>query len=111
VATLRAFIEWVADLRASCIGATPPTNKNWGAWLKAIIDERLKRNVGGKWSGSDFFQDAYQRLDAIKDAQRNSTMHVEIIDTEEMARQVFEATRSFTKKIASGMDESGDPKA
>jgi hypothetical protein len=38
-------------------------------------------------------------------------MHVEIIYTEEMARQVFEATKSFTKKIASRMDENGDPKA
>lgn len=70
----------------------------------------MKRNAT-KWIESDFFQDVWQRLDAVKDAQRNSTLHIERVYTEAEAREVFSTTRSFMQKIASRMDENGEPKA
>ena len=64
-----------------------------------------------KWAKNDFFQDVYMRIDAIKDAQRNQTMHVESIYTEDEASLIFKNTQAFMQKIASQMDESGLPVA
>ena len=44
-------------------------------------------------------------------AWRNGTMHVEIVYTDEDARILLEATKGLIKKVASRMDENGDPKA
>jgi hypothetical protein len=93
-----------------CLNLPIPDSPSWGIWLKQIREERVKRG-DRKWPENDYFQDVYSRLDAIKDAQRDSTMHVETIHTEEEARLIFENTGAFMKKIASRMDESGEPKA
>lgn len=95
----------------SCLGLPPPNNPNWVTWLTPIREERLKRNKGGGWAENDFFQDVWQRLDSIKDAQRNSTMHVESIYTEAEADLIFRITDGFMKKVASRMDENGQPLA
>ena len=89
-----------------------PTNSNWGTWLNAIRKKREDENrkaKWGKWAENDFSQDVYQRLDAIKDADRNPTMHAGSAYTAEGAKEIFELTRGFMEKIASKMDEDGEP--
>jgi hypothetical protein len=94
----------------ACLGLQPPDNPSWGIWLKQIRDERVRRG-DRTWSENDYFQDVYSSLDAIKDAHRDPTMHVQTIHTEEEAILIFEHTKGLMKKIASRMDESGNPKA
>jgi hypothetical protein len=93
----------------ACIGADSPRDKNWTNWLTPIREERIRRTT--KWAENDFFQDVWQRLDSIKDAQRNRTMHPDSVYTEEEARIIFESTRAFMKKVALRMNEDGEPKA
>ena len=94
----------------ACLGLTPPDNPSWGIRLKDIRDERVRRG-DRSWSENDYFQDIYSRLDAIKDAYRDPTIHVETIHTEEEADLIFKNTEALMKKIASRMDENGEPKA
>lgn len=94
----------------ACLGLSVPNNPSWGIWLSQIRDERLQRGAKN-WPESAFFQDICQHLDSIKDAQRDPTLHVETIHTEEEASLIFENTKAFMKKIALRMDENGDPKA
>lgn len=91
------------------LGVTAPSNPNWGTWLGGVRGECQRRGRG--WADFNFFQDVWQRIDAIKDAQRNQTMHVETVYTEEEAMLIFKATEGFMKKIASRMDEGGLPLA
>jgi hypothetical protein len=65
----------------------------------------------GGFSETDLFQEFYARLDAVKDAWRNSTMHVEKQYSPEEAEAIFSMTCSFMSKIASRMDETGQPLA
>ncbi len=83
-----------------------PKNDNWGMWLGHIRDEYIKIKAG---PDKDFYQDVYQRLDAIKDASRNPTIHVETIYTEEEAKLILKTTEMLYRKIASRMDENGAP--
>jgi hypothetical protein len=102
-------VEIALKAVSRCLSLPPPANPNWGMWLNPIRDENKRR--GAKWSDHQFFQDVYQRLDAIKDAQRNPTLHVATTHTEEEAFLIFKVTENFMKKLAARMDENGDPKA
>ena len=94
----------------NCLGIAPPNIATWGEWLKNIREERSKRGNRG-WSENDLFQDLYSRLDAIKDAIRNPTIHVQTIYTEEEAKLLYDATKALMEKISSRMDEKGLPLA
>lgn len=83
------------------------SDRNWGVLLSQIRTERVRR--GPTWVDKDYFQDLYARLDAIKDAWRNTTMHVENDYTEEEARLILGNVRGLMEKIASRMDEKGLP--
>lgn len=92
-----------------CLSLPIPDNPTWGIWLSQIREERIKRG-DRKWSESAFFQDIWQHLNSIKDAQRDPTMHVESIHTESEAMLIFDNTKALMKKIASKMDQNGEPK-
>jgi hypothetical protein len=93
-----------------CLGLTPPAdNPSWGILLKNIREERVRRG-DRKWPDNDYFQDVYSRLDAIKDAQRDPTLHVQTIHTEDEADLIYRNTKALMKKIASKMDEKGEPR-
>jgi hypothetical protein len=81
-----------------------PSDRNWGKILEKIATENQNVKPGPE---KDFRQGIYASLDAIKDAWRNTTMHVEIKYTDEEAEEIYGFVRSFMKKIASRMDESG----
>lgn len=93
-----------------CLELPEPSSRNWGAYLSAIRDERMRRG-GAKWSESVFFQDIYARLDAIRDAQRNPTMHLDTIHTAADAKLIFESTRALMEKLANRINERGLPTA
>lgn len=50
-------------------------------------------------------------MTSVKDAWRNSTMHIERRYTDEEAEHILSAVRSFLKKIARRLDEDGLPLA
>jgi hypothetical protein len=94
-----------------CLGISIPllgTDRNWGVIINRIRDNIKAR---GHFSEKDLFQELYALLDAVKDAWRNGTMHVEDKKTEDEAETIFIAVRSFMKKVSSRMDETGDPLA
>ncbi|MES2282939.1 MAG: hypothetical protein V4542_16110 [Pseudomonadota bacterium] len=110
---LMRVIEVSLKAIAKHLGAKQPNNPNWGSWLVEINREIEKRSPVGskKWVDNDFFQDVYHRLDAIKDAQRNPTLHTETVHTEGEALLIFQVTEAFMQKIASKMDQDGLPLA
>ena len=97
-----------------CLSIAEPSKsgeRNWGAILKNIKSE-MDRRRGGGWANTDdstFFDQVYVSLDAVKNAWRNATMHVESKYTEEEAEHVLGAARIFMKKLADRMDEQGLP--
>ncbi|WP_435627530.1 hypothetical protein [Candidatus Ferrigenium straubiae] len=96
----------------SCLGievALTGNERNWGNILARIREETAKRGNG--WAEKTYFKEIYARLDAVKDAWRNNTMHVESIYTEQEAKILFDNTRALMQKIASRMDEHGLPLA
>jgi len=104
---LMRSIEVALKAVAYYLGVEEPKNPSWGIWLQCIRDERQRRGKG--WEEKTFFQDVAMRLDAIKDAQRNATMHIENVYTEEETEEIFDLTKNFMKKIASRMNEKGRP--
>lgn len=95
----------------ACLGMPPPLTGNdrtWGSILKAIRDNYKVRPA---FSEMQTFQELHARLDAVKDAWRNGTMHVENKYTEEEAKYLFSVTKVFVQKLALRMDEGGKPLA
>lgn len=105
---LMRMLEICLRAVAKCL-ALPTIGPNWGDVLRAMRDDRTRR--GNTWSERELFNDLYARLDAIRDAWRNTTMHVENVYTEQQAKEILEHTRSFVGKLATRMDESGLPLA
>jgi hypothetical protein len=103
---------------ARCLGIpdpTKPAQRNWGAILKSFKDELERRNNSRPplWDiGSDraYFEEVYVSLDAVRNPWRNATMHVENKYSDDEAEHVFVAVRGLMRKIASRMDENGEPK-
>lgn len=97
-----------------CLGIpdpSKPTEKNWGLMLNKIKTAIDLKN--GKLSEDDqvFFKDAYASLDAVKNAWRNSTMHIENKYTDEEAEHIFIVVKEFMKKVSLRMDQDGNPQA
>jgi hypothetical protein len=93
-----------------------PSERNWGRILKLIKDEIDRRNsagstVWGTTTDAEFFADVHVSLDAVKNVWRNATMHVESKYTPEEAERIWGATRGLMIKLASRLDENGQPLA
>jgi hypothetical protein len=102
---------------ARCLGIpnpTRPAERNWGAIIRELKTAIDARNAGATWTNADdrqFFEDAYVSIDSVRNAWRNATMRVERTYTEEDAEDVWRAVRTLMRKLASRLDENGDPKA
>jgi hypothetical protein len=103
---------------AECLNIPSPFNpggQNWGGILGQIKLEIDRRGKAGKtWSNlSDrhTFVDLHASLDSVRNAWRNTTMHVEKKYTQEEAVQIFQAVRAFMMKCSVRFDEAGNPKA
>lgn len=87
--------------------------RNWGAVFRKLRDEMDRRKAAkpAGWTKQDdqFFSEVYASLDAVRQAWRNSTMHVENKYTEEEAEHILAVTKGFMKKLASRFDENGRP--
>lgn len=81
-------------------------DKNWSSILKNIRDAKSAK---GKWNGMQFFNEVYAKLDSVKGAWRNPTMHIEKKYTPEEAQEIFTTVKIFMKQISSRMDEQGLP--
>jgi hypothetical protein len=102
-------------LRASLRLPEPanPQQKTWGSMLPAIKTEMDRRDTARAWGAppdATFFRELHASLVAIKGAYRDPTMHVESTYTESEARHIFNVTDGFMRKLASRVDENGDPK-
>jgi hypothetical protein len=91
------------------------SERNWGAILRAFKNEieRGSKASPSLWTGADkaFFEDVHASLDAVRNAWRNTTMHVENKYTGEEADHIYGAVRGFMRKLASRHDEQGQPVA
>jgi hypothetical protein len=104
---------------SKCLAISDPikeADRNWGVFLRKISDAIKARSSGTPtaWrQGEDkqFFENCLASLDAVKNAWRNPTMHVENKYSREEAIHIFGAVKGFMKKLASRMDEQGMPLA
>lgn len=114
---LMRVVEIGLDATRKCLAIPDPVKnaeRNWGHALRRIKSAMEERQTGDpKWSGVDatFFAETYAYLDAVRQAWRNSTMHVERKYTEEEAEHLFAVVKGFMKAIASRLDEAGEPLA
>jgi len=110
-------MEIVLRAVARCLGIpdpTKPAERNWGAILRELKRAIDGKNASASWTKRDdgqFFEDAYVSIDAVRNAWRNTTMHIERTYTEADAEDVWRAVKALMKKLASRCDENGDPKA
>lgn len=89
-------------------------NPNWGGLLKEIKLEIDRRKATSTWnlpSDENFFPEVYVSIDAMRNAWRNATMHIENKYTEEEAINIFNSVKAFMQKLALRMDEYGKPLA
>lgn len=96
------------------IGLSQGKNPNWGLLLKNIKAEIDRRKSVQNWQTPDdeiFFVEIYVSIDAVRNAWRNATMHIENKYTEEEAINIFNAVKGFMQKLSSRMDEHGLPLA
>jgi hypothetical protein len=88
-------------------------DRSWHNMLRAIrkkMDERWP--ASGRMSGDGkFFDELSGTFSGMQNPYRNSTAHLDKIYTEEDARELFIIVKGTMTKIASRMDEDGDPKA
>lgn len=109
---LMRLVETGVKALAGCLNIPPPTKaaeRNWGVILKSIKDSIGQR----RWDNPEdksFFEGAYVSLDAIKNAWRNATMHVDNKYTADEAEHIFSSVRGFMTKLSSRLDEAGEPK-
>jgi hypothetical protein len=105
---------------ARCLSIPDPlkaADKNWGSILRDVklgLEERGGNTPAKTWANStdkQFFEMAFASLDAVRSGWRNSTMHVESKYTDEEAEHIFGAVKGFMRKLASRMDERGEPRA
>src|SRR5216684_52628 len=102
-----------------CLGLPEPVkpgDKTWGAVLGTIEREiEARDNLGHKspWLKAEDklpFQQMHAAAALIKN-WRDPTMHLESKYTESEAEHLFALTKGFMQKVASRLDENGDPPA
>jgi hypothetical protein len=104
---------------SACLGIADPVrraDRNWGAMLRKFKEDMDRRNKSKPplWavpSDSQFFDEIYVSLDAVRNVWRNPTMHVENKYTTEEAQHILVSVRGFLKKLATRCAESGLPLA
>lgn len=100
-----------------CLAIPDPTkgaDRNWGALLGKIKIEIDRRWSGGssRFSGDGaIFEGLYGVLQAVQNPYRNATMHLDNKYLEDDAKHIFEMVSGIMRKIASRMDELGQPYA
>jgi len=110
---MRVMEIGIGSVRQS-IGIPDPikgADRNWGAILRKIKDAIDRKSTPWKPGDKALFEEAYASLDAVRAAWRNATMHVESKYNPDEAEHIYAVVKGFMRKIASRMDESGQPPA
>jgi hypothetical protein len=117
---LMRTVEVAIESIRVCLQLPAPTkgqHKAWGAVLERLrqeIERREKLDYAHQWSSpadKKFFEEVYMALVAIKDGCRDDTMHVESDYNEDEAEHLFAIAKGFMQKVASRLDEDGQPLA
>lgn len=100
-----------------CLGIPDPTkaaDRSWFKLLKVIKDAMDRRwpTTADRMSGDGkFFEEAYAALAAMQNPWRNATMHLDYKYSHDEAKHVFDVVGGFMRRVASRMDEDGEPRA
>jgi hypothetical protein len=100
---LMRCVEIALKAVAAALQLVAPSNDNWGGWLRVI---RAKIDSLPHGTEKDYFQDLYQRLDAVKDASRNPCMQVESVYQKDEARHIYALTEHLFRKLAAKQSET-----
>jgi hypothetical protein len=108
-----------AGIRAMtrCLGIPDPTtgkDRNWSrvaSSIKAEIDKRWPPSTGRISGDGQLFDKLYGAIAGMQNPYRNETMHLSAKYTAPEALHIFELVKGLMQKIASRMDENGEPKA
>jgi len=84
-----------------------PTRPDWGRHLTDIEKELTNRYkaAGARSPDELFYSEAAAQIGHIKTAWRNPTMHVDKTYTEEQAKGILQAIRSFMQHLATKLHE------
>jgi hypothetical protein len=80
---------------------------DWGSYIRKIDEElgdRLKA-TGKRTADEAFYSHASMSFERVKRGWRNSTMHVDQTYTVERAQEIFDATKSFMRHLATRLKE------
>jgi len=104
---MRVLELGIRALRRS-LGLPASSNRNWESVLKKC-DQELKKphqERSVQWNTDEtFFAEATANLRAVKDAWRNTTMHIEHIYDDEKAGDLFNAVRAFMRHLSVKLSE------
>lgn len=108
-----------AGLRATskCLGIPDPTTgagRNWGNIqknIKAAIDSKWPKSSDRLTGDGKDFEAIYGALVGMTNPYRNETMHLSSNYPDAEAIHIFELVKGLMQKIASRMDENGEPNA
>jgi len=93
------------------LGAVRTAQPSWGEVLRLTNAEIQAKNKSGdpSWTPEKrgFFENVQADLMTVKNAWRNTTMHVENTYDDERAEDVFNAVKGFMRHLAKHIDESG----
>jgi hypothetical protein len=121
--TTAAAFHWIRTMEAGiramtrCLGVPDPTkgkDRNWSNVSRSIHAEMEKRWPAstGRMSGdAQIFDKLHGAITGMQNPYRNETMHLDAKYTAPEALHIFELVKGFMQKIASRMDEEGEPKA
>jgi hypothetical protein len=108
-------LEAAIEALSRCLGIPDPTKAADRSWFKLLA--AMKAEIDRRWPPSQlpgddarFFGEAHAALAAMQNPWRNATMHLEQKYTPDEARHILGMVEGFMKKLASRMDENGEPK-
>lgn len=98
VCHLMRVVETGVKTLATKLSTAIDTNAPWGAILVQTDAEIRKLKTAG--TAVDDFEGISASLHAVKDAWRNPAMHSKAKYTEEEAEEIFNASRTFMRRLA-----------
>lgn len=84
-----------------------PSRNDWGKHIDDIQKELEKRYkiAGSRTPDEAFYSEAVSKIDHIRTAWRNPTMHVDRVYTDEIAMDIFLAIKSLMRHLATRLHE------
>ena len=111
IRTLEAGVKAMAR----CLGIPDPTkgrDRNWSNISRSIRDDLEKRwpaSTGRMGGDAQIFDKLLGSISGMQNPYRNETMHLEAKYTAPEALHIFELVKGVMQKIASRMNENGEP--